>query len=95
MSDPQKTNRTGGGCGFLVFACAATCAMLLVNGALVSLAHPGLAKICEKLASIVPLLSASRLSQILMLGLPVALIFAEWWLIDFVVDHVARRRSKA
>ena len=94
MPVAQTTNRTGGGCGFLVFACAATCAMLLANGALVMLAHPGVTKLCELFASQVPVLSASRLSQILMLGMPVALIFAEWWLVDFVVDHVSRSRGK-
>ena len=94
MPDRQAINRTGGGCGFLVFACAVTCAMLLANGALVALAHPGVAKLSEMLASQVPVLSSSRLSQILMLGMPVALIFAEWWLIDFVVDHLTRNRNK-
>ena len=77
-----------------MFACAATCATLLANGLLVALAHPGVAKLCELLSSQVPVLSSSRLSQILMLGMPVALIFAEWWLIDFVVDHLSRSRSK-
>ena len=95
MPVTRTTDRTGGGCGFLVFACAATCAMLLANGALVALAHPGVAKLSELLASLLPLLSSSRLSQILMLGMPVALIFAEWWLIDFVVDQFLRNRSKA
>ena len=76
------------GCGFLVLTSLITGLFLVLNSALVWRFYPNLA------AAGPAFLQHNRIAQMALFLGPVILIFAEWWIVDFVVETLSPRRPR-
>jgi hypothetical protein len=89
---PGMPSRSG--IGFLVFVCFFSCVFLIVNSMLIQYYLPHVTWIFERMANwlIKPsarALYGQRLLQISVFALPVVLLFAEWALLDWIVDLIS------
>ena len=75
------------GCGFVLLTFFFTCLFLVLNSALISKLVPPLLE-----AGPAFLTRPAVVQAALFVG-PVILIFAEWWLVDLVVELVTPRRD--
>ncbi len=80
MAKRRKWFAWGGGCGFLLGTCFVTCALLIVNGIVVSHAYNWFAPPEPSF------FARPRVAQAILYAGPVALLFIEWWLLDLLVD---------
>jgi hypothetical protein len=74
------------GCGMLIGMCLLTCVFLVVNRIIVAWLYT---------VAVPPSLDEVKLQTFLLFVGPVALIFVEWWIIDFVVERLSRLSRSA
>ncbi len=70
----------------LLGMCLVTCVFLVVNRMIVAWLYTIL---------VPPSLDEVKLQTFLLFVGPVALIFVEWWIIDFIVDRIGRLNRSA
>lgn len=94
-ADSQRPR--GDGCGFMLGNCLFACLLLILNGVVVTVLQPWIANFFGSMSGSMPsVLNAAKITQIAVFGLPVLLVFVEWWLWDLLVDLIRawwRRRS--
>ena len=80
-----RTSRRDG-CGFVLLTCFFSCFFLVLNAALINKLYP------VTLQRIPPFAGHPRLDQMALFLGPVLLLFAEWWLVDRIVEACMPRQ---
>ena len=90
---PKKIGRSGW--GFLLLVCLFSCLLLLINGAIVAGCSPWLSAFAMTVGNSTPRwLNGHKIMQVLIFALPIVMLFVEWAIVDFVVDHLPRNDSQ-